>query len=47
MPSLSFKKRFVGKIKNGSKRQTIRTPRKYPIEPGDITTMFAANVPIE
>lgn len=42
MPALSFKKRFVGKIMNGQKRQTIRTPRRYPIEPGDTLYLYTA-----
>lgn len=42
MPALSFKKQFVGKIMNGRKRQTIRTPRKYPIDPGDTLYLYTA-----
>jgi len=39
---LSFKKRFAGKIRNGSKRQTIRAPRKYPIYPGETLYLYTA-----
>lgn len=35
MAILSFKKQFAPKILEGSKRQTIRAPRKYPIQPGE------------
>lgn len=42
MPILSFNKRFVGKIKNGSKRQTIRALRKYPIRSGDKLYLYTA-----
>lgn len=35
MAILSFKKRFAPKIEKGTKRQTIRGPRKYPIVKGE------------
>jgi hypothetical protein len=42
MAILGFKKRFVGKIKNGRKRQTIRKFRKYPITPGETLYLYTA-----
>ncbi|HPA21226.1 MAG TPA: hypothetical protein PLU30_26015 [Verrucomicrobiae bacterium] len=35
MAGLNFKRRFVGTILNGEKRQTIRKPRKTPLRVGD------------
>lgn len=42
MAILSFKKRFAGKVRNGSKRQTIRAFRKYPITPGETLYLYTA-----
>ena len=42
MAILSFKKRFAGKVRNGSKRQTIRAFRKYPIVPGETLYLYTA-----
>ena len=42
MAILSFKKRFAGKVRNGSKLQTIRAFRKYPIVPGDTLYLYTA-----
>jgi hypothetical protein len=42
MAILSFKERFAGKVRNGSKRQTIRAPRKYPITPGERLYLYTA-----
>ena len=35
MPAYSFKERFVPLIQDGSKRQTIRSKRKYQAKKGD------------
>lgn len=40
MALLGFKERFYEKIRNGSKRQTIRKPRKYPIVPGETLYLY-------
>lgn len=40
MPLLGFKQRFADKVKEGSKRQTIRNYRKYPIEPGQTLYLY-------
>lgn len=42
MPAFSFKERFVNKIMNGRKRQTIRKPRKYPVLPGQTLQLYYA-----
>lgn len=40
MALLGFKKRFADKIRNGSKRQTIRALRKYPIRNGETLYLY-------
>lgn len=40
MALLGFKKRFAPKVRNGRKRQTIRTYRKYPIVPGETLYLY-------
>jgi len=35
MPILNFQKQFAEAVRDGTKRQTIRSPRKYPIKKGD------------
>lgn len=40
MPALNFHPRFVDAIRDGSKRQTIRAPRRHPIKPGDRLFLF-------
>lgn len=42
MALLGFKKRFVPKIRRGTKQQTIRTFRKYPISPGETLYLYTA-----
>lgn len=42
MAILSFKKRFAGKVRNGSKCQTIRAFRKYPIRQGETLYLYTA-----
>ena len=41
MPSLNFKKQFIGKIASGEKTQTIRAPRVRPIKVGDPLYLYA------
>lgn len=41
MPALSFQKRFVPDIENGTKRQTIRAHRKRPIHVGDKLYLYS------
>lgn len=40
MPSLNFHPRFVDAIRAGTKRQTIRAPRRHPIKVGDPLYLF-------
>lgn len=40
MPSLNFKKQFAELVRSGKKCQTIRAPRKRPIEVGDTLHLF-------
>lgn len=40
MPALNFQKQFAEAVKNGSKTQTIRTPRKSPIKEGDTLYLY-------
>jgi hypothetical protein len=40
MPALNFQNRFAAKIKGGSKRCTIRAPRKREIRVGDTLHLF-------
>jgi len=40
MPSLNFKKQFMGAVLNGTKHQTIRATRKHPIKVGDVLYLF-------
>jgi predicted transcriptional regulator len=40
MAALSFKGRFVDLILDGSKNQTIRNFRKYPINPGETLYLY-------
>jgi hypothetical protein len=40
MAALSFKGRFVDLILEGSKNQTIRNFRKYPINPGETLYLY-------
>lgn len=40
MPSLNFHPRFVDAIRFGTKRQTIRAPRRHPIKVGDTLYLF-------
>lgn len=42
MAAFSFKKRFVDQVRNGSKRQTIRALRKYPVRIGETLHLFYA-----
>lgn len=42
MPVLSFKSQFVDPIREGSKTQTIRAVRKYPIVAGDRLYLYTA-----
>lgn len=42
MPSLSFKKRFSPLILSLIKKQTIRAPRRRPIQPGDTLYLYEA-----
>lgn len=41
MPALSFQRRFVPAIENGTKRQTIRAERKRPIHVGDKLYLYS------
>jgi hypothetical protein len=40
MPALSFYARFAPLVESGHKRQTIRTPRRHPIRPGDQLKLY-------
>lgn len=40
MPAINFKKQFADAIREGSKGQTIRKRRKYPIKVGDSLTLY-------
>jgi hypothetical protein len=40
MALLGFKQRFADLVKNGTKRQTIRNDRKYPIQPGETLYLY-------
>ena len=40
MPSLGFKRRWAGKVRDGVKRHTFRKERKRPINVGDKLIMF-------
>jgi len=40
MPILNFQKQFATSVKNGDKRQTIRSPRKHPIREGDTLYLY-------
>lgn len=40
MPILNFQKQFADKVKNGTKRQTIRKLRKHPIKIDDILYLY-------
>jgi hypothetical protein len=40
MPAINFKKEFAEKVKDGSKRQTIRPVRKNPIKKGDTLYLY-------
>jgi hypothetical protein len=42
MAALSFKERFVDPVLDGSKKQTIRNFRKYPIKPGETLYLYYA-----
>ena len=39
MPAMSFSE-FVTQLKNGTKRQTTRRPRRYPLKVGDILKCY-------
>jgi len=41
MPTLLFSPRFAPSVQAGTKRQTIRRPRKRPIRPGDQLSLRA------
>jgi len=40
MPALNFQKQFAEAVKNGYKRQTIRSPRKNPIKIDDTLYLY-------
>ena len=40
MPALNFKEQFADKVESGKKSQTIRKPRKNPIEVGDTLYLY-------
>ena len=40
MPILNFQKQFAEAVKNGTKKQTIRATRKYPIKKGDTLYLY-------
>jgi hypothetical protein len=40
MAALSFKGQFVDRVLDGTKRQTIRNFRKYPIKPGETLYLY-------
>lgn len=40
MPAYSFKERFVPRVKDGSKKQTIRAKRKHQIKVGDPVYLY-------
>lgn len=42
MPLFGFKKQFVPYVENGTKRQTIRAFRKYPVLPGSKAHLYYA-----
>lgn len=40
MPALNFQRRFAEMVADGTKRQTIRAMRKYPIRHGDSLYLY-------
>ena len=40
MPIINFQKQFADDVRSGKKTQTIRAPRKYPIEVGDTLYLY-------
>lgn len=42
MPLLGFKRQFKDAILSGSKTQTLRRPRKYPIKVGDTLYLYVS-----
>ena len=40
MPLLGFKEQFAEKILDGTKKHTMRNPRKIPIQAGDTLYMY-------
>jgi len=40
MPAYGFQRRFAPKVRDGSKRHTIRKQRKRPTRPGDLLWLY-------